>query len=110
MFDTPHNVLFPHIFECFVDHHFLAIVDDSGQFLPLQASVSLFDLAKDELDGVVIRLIGHVVNVPEAQGLHGIFALLRSMGGEVIHEDADLVIPIILSELRQVLLELGDIH
>ena len=91
-----------------MDSGLLCVWYDACHPLCPQAFKLLFHLAEDELDRVVVWLICHVVDVLEAERPHRVLALLRGVRGEVVHEDADLLALILLPQLRQVLLELGD--
>ena len=92
-----------------MDGGLLAVGYDPCHPLRPQALELLLHLAEDELDRVVVGLVGHIVDVPEAEGPHRVLALLRGVRGEVVHEDADLLALVLLPQLRQVLLELGDV-
>lgn len=75
MIHTINYILFPHTLHCLGDHCLVAILDDSSEFLCSQSSELLLHFAKDKLNGIVVRLIGHVVHILEAFFLHKLLTL-----------------------------------
>ena len=59
----------------------MAVLDDASELLRPQAAEVVLDLAEAELDRVVVRCVGNVEDVLEAQPAHCILALLRGVCG-----------------------------
>lgn len=87
----------------------MAVLDNTCQLLRPQGPKLLLHLAEAELNTIVLRSIGNVKDVAEAQFRQRLLALLGGVRGEVVHEDADLVLAVSRAQLLQVLLELRDV-
>ena len=57
----------------------------------------------------LLWLVGHVVNISEAQPPHLVFRPLRGVGREVIHEEADWLPFVLGLEVLAIFLELFNI-
>jgi hypothetical protein len=75
MIHTIYNVLFPHRLHSFLNQCLVAVLNVSGEFLGPQCAECALDFAKYRFDRVVVRRVGHVVNVAEAQLPHRCLAL-----------------------------------
>ena len=106
---TFNNIFLIHTLYCLFNHGLVAVLDDAGQLPGPQGTELLLYLREHELDGIVLRRIWHVEDAAEAQPLHLRPRLLALVGGEVVHEEGDLLLSVLRPELLQVRLELLDV-
>ena len=77
----------------------MTVLNDTSQFACPQGAELLLDLGEDEFDGIVLRAVGYVKDTPKAQSSHFQLRLLAPVGGEVIHEESNLLFSILPSKL-----------
>ena len=100
------NILLSYISNRLLDQRLVAVLDQACQLLCPQGPELLLDLAEDELDRVVFRSIGQIVDVPDAEFPHIPLRLFRRVHREVVHKEAEFLTRVRLHKLREVLLEL----
>ena len=88
----------------------VAGIRQSRELLGPQRLEFLLDLAEDHLDRVVIWGVGDVVDEAVAEPPHLFLRFLGSVGREVVHEQADLVVAILGSHILTIFLEFVDVH
>ena len=88
-----YNVLFLDLFDCLSHQRLVAVLDQAHELLGPQRLEVSFHLAEHQLDWVVVRCVGHVVDEPEAVVAHGLLRALRGVGAQVVHKEDDLVCP-----------------
>ncbi|MEC7294182.1 MAG: hypothetical protein VXU46_04755 [Planctomycetota bacterium] len=109
MADAVDDLLLLDRLEGLVHQAMVIILEEARQLLrPQRLEVPLED-AEVQLDGVVLASVRHIVDELEAQRLHVCLRLFSSVAGQVVQEQADLIILILLAELRQILLKLLDV-
>ena len=92
-----HTVLFRDALDSFDDQRMVVILALAEELLKAEGLELLLDLREAQLDRVVLRAVGHVEDVADVEALHLREGLLRSMGGEVVEEDAELVVAVLRS-------------
>ena len=110
MVHTVYNVSFPYRLHGLSNHGLVAVLYDSGQLPGPQRFELLLHLSEGKFYGIILWGIYDIVRPLEAQSSHLVLRPLAGVGREVVHEEADLVLPVELPELLQVLLELDDVH
>ena len=66
MINTVNNILFSQIFYCFVNGGLMTIRYNTCHPLCSQYFEFLLDFAEYKLNWIVVRLVGHVIYVPES--------------------------------------------
>ena len=101
-----HTVLFRQALLRFDDERMVVVLALAEELLKAQSLELLLDLREAQLDRVVLRRVGHVEDVADVEALHLRECLLRRVRGEVVEEDAELVVAVLLSQLLEEGLEL----
>ena len=110
MLNTIHDVLFPHSFDGLRHHRLVAFLQDTREFLSPQSFELSLHYRKSEFDWIVLRAVCDVEAPPEAELTIDLLGVVRAVDIELIHEQKDLIVAILFSQLSQPLFELGDIH
>ena len=110
MFNTIHNILFSHRLDGFLYDGLVTALQHARDHLGPQTPKLLLHLAESELDRIEVGLVGHVEDPSEAQLPHRVLTLVGRMHRQIVHEDAYLRVSVLSPKLRQVLLELLDVH
>ena len=95
--DAVHHVLLVHGLPSSRDQGLVAILDEPHELLGPQLLELALQLGEHQLDGVELRAVRHVEDVPEAELLHLLGAAL--VRAELVHEQADLVFRCGLSQV-----------
>ena len=101
-----HTVLFRDALGRFDDKRMEVILALAEELLKAQCLELLLDLRKAQFDRVELGRVGDVEDVADPEALHLSERLLRSVGGQVVHEEAELVVAVLFFQLLQVSLEL----
>ena len=80
-------------------HGPVAILDNAGQLSSSESAELLLHLGEDELDRIVLWAVGHVEDAPEPEHGHLRLGLLALVSCEVVHEQGDLLLAILISQL-----------
>ena len=110
MTDTIDYIFLSHRHHCLPDHRPVTVLDQAGELAGPQHPKSLLHLREDKLDGVVFGAVGHVEDEAEAQPRRLHLRLLAPVGRQIVEEQGDLLFPILLPQLLQILLELLHVH
>ena len=106
MFYTIPYIFLPYIPNCLLDQRLVAVLYESGQLLRPECLELLLNLAENELDRVVFRSIGKIIDEPDSEFSHILLGFFRRMHRKVVHKKAELFIRVGLYQFREVLLEL----
>ena len=74
-----------------------------------QILVLAFEFREDQLYGLVLGTVAHVVDIWDAQLVEKVFDVGTSMDGKLIHEDGYLVVLPCFAKAFQVELKLADV-
>ena len=110
MLNTVYDVLLFEGSDGSVDDGLEAALQDACHHLGSQAPELLLHLAEAKLYWIPIWAVSHAIDRAEFQILHRLLALFRAVRGQIVHEDADLVIAVLGPQPSKVLLELRDVH
>ena len=103
MVHAVHDVSLPQSSYGFDDQRLVGVLDEPRELLGPQSPKCILQLAEGELDGVVLGSVRKIPDVPHAELLHLLRAPVAGVHGEVVGEQAELVLAVLLAELLQVL-------
>ena len=109
MVNTIHYILFLRLRDGAMDQRLVAGLQLTGEFSrPQRAEAPLVE-AEDRFYRVPIRAVHHVEDPTEAELPHVLLSFVRRVDAEIVHEDANLVVAVVLAQLLQVFLESWDV-
>ena len=91
------NILFPHCLYGQSNQHLVVLLPEADHLLGAQLFELALQLGKGQLDRVPLWAVAHVIAPSEAQLAHGLLRLVRGVDVQLVHEEADLVVGILLS-------------